>query len=184
MTREQALDINWLKANAKMIHFFGLGFIQIKINDEYRVHIYTDKLPSTTEEDVHNHRYDFESTILKGIFYQTLFFFEEDPAGDWLKIQESCNPNNKVESTPAPVKYAGQINMKHYGGYEDSDHYVISHDQFHRVRSTNAVTLVKRGPYKKDLADVVYKRGTELKCPFSVKATEEQLWSIVEEALK
>ena len=54
-----------LKTNPQ---YFGLGFIQCKINQHERVHIYhPDLMPIVNiEEEIHNHRYDFESTILMG----------------------------------------------------------------------------------------------------------------------
>jgi hypothetical protein len=51
------IKLNDLKEKCKMIHYFGLGFIQIKIDDTYRLHFYTNKLPKILhEEEVHNYR--------------------------------------------------------------------------------------------------------------------------------
>ncbi len=84
-----------------MIHYFGLGFIQLKINFETRMHFYSPELPQiTSNEDVHNHRYDFESCVLKGELEQELFHVIN---GDThLREQESCQAGVHTESTPTP----------------------------------------------------------------------------------
>lgn len=41
------MNIDWLKANSTMIHYFGLGFIQVKLGDLDRVHFY---LPGYCDE--------------------------------------------------------------------------------------------------------------------------------------
>lgn len=63
----QYLNIDYLKKNHTKIHGFGLGFIQIKLGEVFRLHIYTKEIALTTQdEEIHNHRYDFKSTVLKG----------------------------------------------------------------------------------------------------------------------
>jgi hypothetical protein len=181
MTKEQILDITWLKKNSKMIHFFGLGFIQIKLNDEYRVHVYTDKLSATvTKEDIHNHRYGFESTIIKGKLQQQFFTVVPAVGGNFLLVEESCNPDNKIDSIASEVnvEFAGEAT------YSAGDMYALHHSSFHRVYSIDAITLLKRGNIEKSLAEVVYRKGEPPQCPFSVKVSEAALWEIVEEALK
>lgn len=181
MTKAQALDVNWLKKNCQRLYFFGLGFIQIKINDDYRVHIYTDKLPrSTTEEDVHNHRYGFTSWVLKGTLIQHTFRAVDTPHGEFFQTKETCNPNNKkeFEKYPCDLIRTGIQELKAGSSYS------IHHDTLHRVFSTTAVTLLQRGPYEKDEADVVYRKGEPPGCPFATKVRGELLWEIIEEALR
>ena len=67
-----ALDINLLKNHCARIYYFGLGFIQVKLDDSFRVHYYTDKLPAITE-DIHNHRYDFTSEVVSGKLSTTIY---------------------------------------------------------------------------------------------------------------
>lgn len=182
ITREQALDINFLKSNCKKIHFFGLGFIQIKLSDEQRVHVYTDKFPMTAqEEDIHNHRYDFNSQILKGLLtqktYQVFRAIEETP---FEMKKESCKENFKVEEETEDV----DVELTGVQHFNQGSTYFITHDTFHQVASSNAVTLITRSGYKKDLAEVIYNKENTPVCPFSIKITEDELWKIVEESLK
>ena len=61
-------------------HYFGLGFIQCKINQYERIHVYhPDLMPIVNiEEEVHNHRYDFESKILMGKIKNKKYQFLEN----------------------------------------------------------------------------------------------------------
>ena len=87
------LDIDFLQTNCQRLYFFGLGFIHVKLNESERVHFYTNAFQKTTlAEEVHNHRYDFESIILKGTFVQEIFSFHlNDQGNSWL-TKETCNP--------------------------------------------------------------------------------------------
>lgn len=180
MTPEQALDLDWLKANAKQIHFFGLGFIQVKIDDKWRVHFYTKKWNATTKpEDIHNHRYSFRSLILRGTLKQETFTVEEHDAGDCEVTKETCNPRNKKEFP----KKGCFVSPSQVHTMVAPSFYVTQSEVFHRVASDDAITLIERYPYEYDEADVVYLRGEAPTCPFSVKVSEEELWAEVKRML-
>lgn len=42
------LNLAWLKANHRTIHYFGLGFIQLKLDESRRMHFYVPSLKPTT----------------------------------------------------------------------------------------------------------------------------------------
>lgn len=173
------LDIDWLKANHRMIHYFGLGFIQVKIDDTERLHFYTTELPPIVpEEDVHNHRYDFTSFILKGEFKQELFLVT---VGDSHTLEdESCKKDAPTDTTRVPcglTRFSSHI-------YNAGSSYFIDHNTFHRVKSLNCITLLRREPIKKDFAQVVRPKGAAKVCPFSQTIEEARLWEIVESMLR
>lgn len=181
MTKEQALDINFLKANHKDIYFFGLGFIQIKIDDVHRVHVYTDKLPMTqTEEEIHNHRYGFTSLILKGTLQQWTYEVTPFETGDYFITKETCNPRNKKEFP----KTNCDVEVSQFQIFSAGSAYHVRSNVFHRVMSKDAITLLIREPYEKDEADVIYPKVLTPVCPFSIKVEKDELWKIVEESLK
>lgn len=173
----ESLDIDWLKNNNERLYYFGLGFIQLKINDKYRLHFYTDKLDSNTDS-IHNHRYNFESKILKGSFKNKIY--NVDYWGNThVKVNESCNeeiqvPKNKEACT---LKLVSDIT------YYKNDEYYMHYESFHRVESNYAITLLKRSDYKQDYAQIIYEKNKEPNCPFSVKLNEEYLWNIIEEMI-
>jgi hypothetical protein len=173
------ININWLKENAKLIHYFGLGFIQIKLNENERIHFYTNKLARTVqEEEIHNHRYNFVSRILKGIFTQTIYEIDYSGA-DFILTQETCK-EEKISFPKVPCNIIPVFTQD----YDMRDSYYINHNTFHTVDSTNAITYIKRSGYKKDYADIIYPKDKPPICPFSVKIPENTLWALVESMLK
>jgi hypothetical protein len=173
------LNYKWLKANHQMIHYFGLGFVQLKLDNSTRMHFYSPELtPLVPEEEVHNHRYNFSSLVLKGEFKQELF---EVVAGDThVREQETCKADVKATGEPVPCALK-QVTSHIYG---EGSRYWISHEAFHRVGAETAVTLVTRSPYEKELAEVVRRKDAPKVCPFSQRVEDDKLWDIVERMLK
>lgn len=170
------LDIDYLKTNCQRLYFFGLGFIQVKLNDSERVHFYTGAFQKTTmAEEVHNHRYDFESTIIKGTIIQELYSYNLNDKGDSWITKETCNPDTKKEFE----RLRCSIKLLQRQTFKAGSSYWTDHDTLHRVESTDAITYLKRGPYMKEEADVVYPVDMTTTCPFSVKAPDEDLWEVI-----
>jgi len=174
------LDVTWLKNNHQMIHYFGLGFIQLKIDKNTRLHFYNKKLPPiVSKEDIHNHRYDFTSEILLGTLIQEIY--EVVPGDTHYLEDESCQVDVKVESKPKLCSV--QMSSRHIHSPKSS--YLISHTTFHRVYCDfECITLLNRTDYKKQLAQVIRPIEGAKVCPFSQKVKEEYLWNIIEEMLK
>ncbi len=173
------LDVKWLKANHQMIHYFGLGFIQLKIDQKHRMHFYTGELPAiVSEEDIHNHRYDFTSRVLMGVLEQEFFAITD---GDTHVLEkESCKEGVCADTDG---KTCGVTLLTTQITHGPRSSYTVDHRTFHRVRGTNCITLLERGEYKKELAEVVRPVGGPKVCPFSLKVPESELWDIVEDML-
>lgn len=188
------LDIDYLKTNCQRLYFFGLGFIQVKLNDSERVHFYTDVFPKTTvEEEIHNHRYNFESQIVKGTITQEIFschldsevnslitkqeLFSNHLNGDckFCLTKETCNPAIKKEFE----KQACTIKLLQRHTFVAGSSCWTDHNTFHRVEANNAITYLKRGPYMKDEGDVIYPANITPACPFSVKVSDDELWEVI-----
>lgn len=182
--------IDGLRAKTNSIKYFGLGFIQLKIDDKVRYHFYTDKLPSIMpEEEVHNHRYSFNSTIMKGMLIQEIYSVEYDSNytidqfrgsdyywthRDW---QVSCDPNKKAERTYALCCRATLLCTQYL---KAGSNYFIDTEAFHKVKSKgDAISLVTRGKVGKDFANVIRLPDAKEVCPFSVEIPEQKLWEIV-----
>lgn len=172
----ESLDLAWLKENHQRLYYFGLGFIQLKINEKYRLHFYTDKLDSNTDS-IHNHRYDFSSKILKGSFNNKTFKIIE---GDThLMENESCNeeieaPKNRKECS---------IELESDKTYSKGDSYFMPFKKMHRVESKYAITLLDRSDYKQEYAQVIEEKGKQSNCPFALKIDKDKLWNIIEEMI-
>ena len=120
-------------------HYFGLGFIQCKINNYERIHIYhPDLMPIVNiEEEVHNHRYDFESTILLGSITNKKYEFIEGSKQTHFLQNESCNETIKVENNQN--KY-GTINLISEDTVNVGESYFMRYDEFHTFQTTQCIT--------------------------------------------
>lgn len=168
------INIDELKKNYVRLYYFGLGFIQLKIDERWRLHFYSQFLPQITE-DIHNHRYDFSSRILKGSIVNILW--QEKTGNTHLMVNESCNPDI---AAPKLNKVCGveKISMK---TYKVGDRYSMKDSMFHQVFANHCITLLDRTDYKKEFAQVVLPQGKESVCPFSKKVDETELWKIMKE---
>lgn len=173
------LDIDFLKTHKKMIHFFGLGFVQLKLDENIRMHFYhPDLMPIVHEEEIHNHRYDFISTILAGELTQELFEIR-DGLSNYYMIEENC----KQEKLSNPV--SKDVTVKSLGKrtFSKGESYTILTSDFHTVSTNYAITRLYRGNVILDNALIVKKRGEKTVCPFSKKLTENDCWLIVEDCI-
>lgn len=174
-------DIDWLKKNHQMIHYFGLGFIQLKLTPSRRMHFYTPELPSIVgEEEVHNHRYDFISYILDGCLQQQIF--RKIKGNNFVCENETCNPNNK-KSLCDTVELCN-IELLTEQWFRRESKYFIDNRTFHRVRAeVPTITCLDRTDYKKPFAQVIRPKSMKPVCPFSKQVPEEQLWDIIRSML-
>lgn len=173
-------NIDWLKKNYMMAHYFGLGFIQIKIDDKTRMHFYSKDLPRVLpDEEIHNHRYHFNSFVYRGELDQEIF--DVVSGNTHTKEFEACKEG--VEVDLAPVACGIRLNSQHT--YIAGSRYKINHHVFHRVKCVDyCVTLLTRSGYQKDYAEVIRPAGSEKVCPFSEKMSDGKIWEIVAELLK
>lgn len=170
------LDIDFLKANCNRLYFFGLGFIQVKLNDSERVHFYTNAFQKTSvSEEVHNHRYDFESMIMRGTLVQELFSYCLNDEGDSWITKETCNPTTKKVFD----RHRCIVKLIQRQTFSSGSSYWTDHNTLHRAESNDAIKYLKRGPYMKDEADVIYPVDLSLTCPFSVKVSDDELWEVI-----
>lgn len=171
------LEIDWLKNNHQMIHYFGLGFIQLKLDNVSRLHFYTEELPPiVSEEDVHNHRYDFTSTILKGELTQEIYTYDLIEKTHIIE-EESCKSGIKCHAEE--LLFCG-IKLLSTQKFSTGSSYWIDHDTFHRIIAKNCITFLQRDGYKKEFAKIIRKKDKLPVCPFSKKIEEQKLWDIVE----
>lgn len=173
-------NIDFLQKECKRIYFFGLGFIQVVVNDFERFHFYSKHLPAFVGEP-HNHRYNFTSFILKGELQQVLYNVSICTADghSHMMRKENCQKGNNI-SSEIKVKCIETFSMS----LKEGSSYSMLHTQFHTVNPIGeCITKLIRGPYKKDLADVLRVKGKEKACPFSVEIPEGQLWEIIRSML-
>ena len=120
---EPILDIDHLRSFEVDPAYFGLGFIQLKIKRNGRVHFYHKDLPVLADEP-HNHRYGFISYIMQGHFEQELWQFTPGPGGmvgDYYMDFEDCNPD--LPDGPKPRQVLGSLEEIFHAEYQAGDYY-------------------------------------------------------------
>lgn len=179
---EKYLDLDWLWANKTMVHYFGLGFIQLKLNDSQRVHFYTKELmKSVGDEEIHNHRYHFVSKILKGTFSQTIYdVIPAEKNFSHFMTKESCT---KEESHIFHIPEGVNIVKLYEQTLNVGESYFMDHNTFHTVDSGDAITFLTRTDYKKEFADVAYPRGMPPVCPFFLNLSEDEIFDRIKKLI-
>lgn len=174
------LSIDWLRANAKKAHFFGLGFIQVKLDDHVRVHFYHRDIPAFVEEP-HDHRYDFVSTVKRGCLRNQIWKLIP---GDGHEVSyESC----RQDGPTAPAGF--QTGVSELGTFDthEGSGYHMNAETFHVVRPLfehgPVITLVQREMPFKEFARVIKKVGSTSTCPFSRPLLDGELWEIVRDCI-
>lgn len=177
------LDIDYLKSLPNKPYWFGLGFIQLKIDDNKRLHFWhPDLSPNVDDEEIHDHRYDFRSMILKGEITNKLFGIEEDNCGDYEMCWVYCDK----EHSGKPEHIADvEIISCETATYMAGQSYTMKMDDFHRsIFKVPTVTFLERGPVTKDRARIVKLILRPAVCPFSIKKSEDEIWSYIKEILR
>jgi hypothetical protein len=181
---DKILDIDYLIKNNTRLYNFGLGFIQVVLNDVERVHFYSGDKSLQTNDEIYNHRYNFVSHIIKGTFNNNLYdlnfdYYNQDYQFiSHLLTNESCNKDKEVSnviSVPvSPIFKSGTW-------YREGEYYNMSFNEFHTVDwLSNTITYIRRTPIVTDSAQVLIKKDAEKVCPFENKLSEKEIWELVE----
>ncbi len=184
MREPNPLDIDWLREQGAEPHWFGLGFIQLKVNSTERLQFYPDDpayRPFVGAKEIHDHRYDFASQVLQGEIAQTIFEVGEVAGEHYEMTNVSCDPQKPAHQTdPVPVKVRPISRMTIFAG----GHYWLDADSFHTFRGyNNAITLLTRGLPRKSNARVLRPIGSEAVCAFSQPKPVAELWEVIESML-
>lgn len=178
MEKNNLLDIDYLKKNNQRLYYFGLGFVQLVLNKYERVHFYNENLKAPNDE-IHNHRYNFMSHILKGSFLNERYLLSIGK--DYTLTNESCSKERELTNV---VSIPTSVELLSSERYKQGDIYHIFYNEFHKVSYTgNTITYLKRSDIITDYAQVLYPVGKEILCPFATEYSEDQLWDIINETI-
>jgi hypothetical protein len=171
--------LQWFKEAALQAHYFGLGFIQIKVSESERWHFYTDALPGVVgEEEVHNHRYPFISQVMSGELRSDIWLEERGNTHELYNV--SCKPGETQELVrQCSIRHAMQVGLTRGGSYW------LDLNTFHQVSSNHAITRLTRATSEhRTRAQVIRLLGRPAVCPFSSSLSVEELWPVVERSLR
>lgn len=174
---KRLLDIDLLRASGSVPHWFGLGFIQLKLDDQHRMHFWHPELAADVpEEEIHDHRYDFESVILHGELTHETFDFKPNRWAPMQMAEVSCDPENPAPDVP-PVQ--GEVIPTGTYRFQAGSRYTFRMGAFHRAKALQAITFLTRGPVQKRFARVIRPAGSTPVCPFGNPMPAERLWEAI-----
>lgn len=181
---EKYLNLEYLKSQGKDPAWFGLGFIQLKLNANQRMHFWHPSLmKDVPDEELHDHRYDFTSHVLVGQTTHEVWDFISDEkyeTGPYDVVETNCKPGQPENPT---VIQTGDIKLNSSYTMVAGSQYSIHKDMFHRIKATNCVTFLERGPVAKDVARVIRNRENPFVCPFSNPKPVDELWTYIDECI-
>jgi hypothetical protein len=159
-------------------YWFGLGFIQLKLSDSTRIHFWSPEIKRVEREEIHDHRYNFKSTVLYGTLHFDLFemtLMQRDGVWTHELYQTDCSPEQ--EGNLEPKVYP--VTLTKRGSYDlvRGSSYWFSSEQFHTTEGTElAVTYLERETKTKQFANVIKAKGAPHSCPFAEKMDEKLCW--------
>lgn len=182
------LTVDVLRCNHYESYFFGLGFVQVKVDQRRRFHFYHPSLPALVD-DPHDHRYDFFSNVIRGGLQTTIWEVRDGGVSmnskEFVMEHETCKQDGQIEVPPGENVTAWKIGS--FMTHEGSEYY-MQRDVFHQVRPLfeigPVVTYITRCSIDKQLARVLHDPSAEKVCPFSKKIDEAEMWDIVEDCLE
>ena len=185
---ENYLDLDHLKSYAQSHHvrpqWFGLGFVQLKLDATRRLHFWDPTLATlVNEKELHDHRYDFTSTVLAGRLDHIVYEFSEHPDGDHQLCEVFCQPE---KSAPPRVLHTGFIQETSRQTFTTGQSYHFKQGQFHQGVAAQAVTYLERGAIVSETARIIRPcaEAENWLCPFTDTLTTEQAWDAIEMILK
>lgn len=180
-------SLSSLQATGAIPHYFGLGFIQLKLDQERRLHFWTPDWPTIpgNDSEIHNHRYAFASTVLKGALDQVVYAMGKlhaIPVEGAMEVMEvSCQQGS--EETPVLVGYATPSALVAHR-IETGGSYTLLPDDFHVANAVgDTITMVMRGPVAHKKARVLRPLNAAFVCPFSIEKSTQECWGRIEKML-
>lgn len=177
--REQLLNIDYLRSFNAVPAYFGLGFIQLKIAENSRVHFYHDELP-VLAEDPHNHRYNFTSYILQGALQQHIFNWDTTALNrPFMLSDEDCKGGDTKQTMQL-----GNLTDNSVFWLPTGSQYTMVKDTLHTVKGyDNLITYLEREVPSKETAQVAHIIGSTLVCPFSNPIPSDECWDMIADML-
>lgn len=182
------MDMDFKKVEGQ-ITLHGLGFIQVALPGNQRIHVWHPDLPKRkcfARSPVHNHRFSFLSTVLVGTQFNHRFSIVEDALGTHDMISHDgprlpsgsrssfvagrcCLIDRGIEAIPAGYSY--KMEQLEYHSTDAGDSIVVTLMQKLEEGAIHAHSIIEHG-YEFDQQFDRY------------QLSERTLWAFVMEALK
>lgn len=172
------------------ISLHGLGFIQVVLDANQRLHVWHPDLPRRNcyeHSAVHNHRFSFTSRVLKGVQVNQRCDIEvmKPEAGTHVLISHNGPRSDKGGRLSYPVADVN-IYPREIERYEPGQEYFMPAMEYHHTPCVGiVVTLMRKHEELRLHANSVCRRGVDFHYDFDrFQLSPDELFSYVVTALK
>lgn len=178
-------DFNPIKGG---ITLHGLGFIQVKLPNNARLHVWHPSLPVRAcfpYSPIHNHRFSFRSTVLIGTQVNRRYVVTEDEAGTHDRISHD-GPRTPTGSRESFVDGRVRVQAMPDEVMQAGESYSMAPLQYHETPNEGVVvTYMQKVEEGTVHAHSLIETGHEFDQGFDrFQLSEDQLWAVVVEALR
>lgn len=173
---------------AETISLHGLGFIQVKLPGNRRLHVWHPDLPRRgcfERSSIHNHRFSFRSTVLVGTQVNRVVRVENDPNGSHDLISHD-GPRSEKGGRLSYVSGRVSIRPCKPASYKPGQSYTMPELLYHDTPNTGVVITLMTKLYEGTVhACSLIEHGHEFDQSFDrFQLTPDQLWAFVLDAWK
>ncbi len=172
------------------ISLHGLGFIQLKLAGNQRMHVWHPDLPRRNcyeHSAIHNHRFSFTSRVLKGVQVNQRCDLEivRPGAGSHLLISHNGPRSEKGGRESYPVADVN-VHMGIVERYSPGETYSMLALGYHHTPCDGVViTIMQKSEDRNIHANSVCKRGVDFHTDFDrFQLSPDQLFAIVRSAFE
>lgn len=172
-----------------MLTVHGNGFIQVPLAGGGRMHVWHPECPrQKVSTDIHDHRFSFTSTVIRGVLINTLFRTDPHASGRPWKVY-APGDGSTGQDHDSLFDTGCRLSCTWYSGKVISagDTYKMEHRAFHQSvpKSERAVTVMFKTQVLPELGPsrVLVPEGQEPDNDFSREHDRDFLWRLVREAL-
>ena len=172
------------------ISLHGLGFIQLVLGGNQRMHVWHPDLPRRNcyvYSAIHNHRFSFTSRVLKGVQVNQRCDLEivKPETGTHILISHNGPRSDKGGRLSYPVADVN-VTMRHVERYEAGQEYVMPAYEYHHTPCEGiVVTVLQKHDEGTIHANSVCSRGVDFHYEFDrFQLSPDQLFAYVVDALK
>lgn len=172
----------------EVISLHGLGFIQLVLGGDQRLHVWHPDLPRRdcyAHSAIHNHRFSFTSRVLKGRQSNVRVDIELAKDGTHQVISHNGPRSEKGGRLSFPVAECN-VHPRALEEYGPGEEYFMPAFEYHHTPCTGVVvTLMKKHESGVIHANSICRKGVDFHYDFDrFQLSPEQLFAIVVDALR
>lgn len=178
---------------SEQISLHGLGFIQVKLPMNQRLHVWHPELPRRAcfeHSAIHNHRFSFRSTVLVGVQANRRWQMQLDRDGEYTVISHNGPRSEKGGRLSYPVARANMVQVPTNGNmvalYGPGESYTMAELEYHDTPNDGiVVTLMEKLTEGKIHANSVIRHPHDFDYDFDrFQLSPARLWDFVLDALR